>query len=119
MLHILTTSGVTRKERKNKNAPVCEYSGPVLDYTCNRVCDHCRRCIRKGKTPHLALANGLWLGKVPDELKSLRFVEKLLIARVQHTCSYVKVASGMRKMKANIIAFESPISKIYNILPPP
>jgi len=119
MLHILTTPGVTRKERKTQNAPLHEYSGPVLDYTCNRVCDHCRRCIRKGKTPHLALANGLWLGKVPDELKSLRFVEKLLIARVRHTCSYVKVASGMRKMKANIIAFESPIPKIYNILPPP
>ena len=67
----------------------------------------------------MALANNLWLGKVPEELKNIRFVEKLLIARVRHTCSYVKVASGMRKMKANIIAFESPIPKIYNILPPP
>jgi hypothetical protein len=35
MLHILTTSGVTRKERTNKNDPLHEYSGPVLDYTCN------------------------------------------------------------------------------------
>ena len=119
LLHILTTPGVTHKERKNQNDPLQEYSGPVLDYTCNQVCDHCWGCIRKGKTPRLALANGLWLGKVPDELKSLRFVEKLLIARVRHTCSYVKVASGMRKMKANIIAFESPIPKVYNILPPP
>ena len=42
-----------------------------------------------------------------------------MIARVQHTCSYVKVASGMCKMKADIIAFESPMPKIYNILPPP
>jgi hypothetical protein len=25
----------------------------------------------------------------------------------------------MRKMKANIIAFESPIPKIYDVLPPP
>ena len=119
MLHILATPGVTRVERKNNKSLLCEYSGPVLDYTCNRVCDHCRGSIRKGKIPQLALANGLWLGKVPDELKSLRFVEKLLIARVRHTCSYVKVASGMRKMKANIIAFESPIPKVYNILPPP
>ena len=53
--------------------------------------------VRKGKVPCLALANGLWLGKVPDELKSLRFVEKLLIAGVCHTCCYVKVASGMQK----------------------
>ena len=41
MLHILTTPGVTCVERKNQNSPLCEYSGPVLDYTCNRVCDHC------------------------------------------------------------------------------
>src|SRR6266567_1063967 len=98
---------------------VCEYNGPVLDYSCSKICNDCRMSVRKGKVPRLALANGLWLGKVPDELKSLRFVEKLLIARVCHTCCYVKVASGMRKMKANIIAFESPIPKIYDILPPP
>ena len=67
--------------------------------------------MRKTRVPRLALANGLWLGKVPDELKSLHFIEKLLIAKVQHTCSYVKVASGMWKMKANIIAFESPVPK--------
>jgi hypothetical protein len=82
MLHILSTPGVTRIERKNLKSPVREYSGPVLDYTCNCVCDHCRSSIRNGKIPHLALANNLWLGKVPEELKNLRFVEKLLIARV-------------------------------------
>ncbi|KDR79829.1 hypothetical protein GALMADRAFT_18262, partial [Galerina marginata CBS 339.88] len=113
LLHVLSSSGVTRTERKQSNSPIREYTGPVLDYSCNRVCDDCRSTIRKGKVPRLALANGLWLGRVPDELKSLRFVEKLLIARVRHTCSYVKVASGMRKMKANIIAFESPIPKVY------
>ena len=119
LLHILSSAGVTRIERKEEKSPVREYSGPVLDYSCSHVCDNCRGTIRNGKVPRLALANGLWLGKVPDELKSLRFVEKLLIAKVRHTCSYVKVASGMRKMKANIIAFESPVPKIYNILPPP
>ena len=25
----------------------------------------------------------------------------------------------MRKMKANVVAFESPIPKVYNVLPPP
>ena len=65
------------------------------------------------------MAQNLWIGTVPEELKCLRFVEKILIARVHHTCSFVKVASGMRKMKANVVAFESPIPKIYEILPPP
>ena len=31
---------------------------------------------------------------------------------------YVKVASGMQKMKANVIAFKSPIPKVYDMLPP-
>ena len=46
-------------------------------------------------------------------------MEKILVARVRHTCAYVKVASGMRKMKANVVAFESPMPKIYAVLPPP
>lgn len=47
------------------------------------------------------------------------FVEKMLIARVRHTCAYVKVASGQRKMKANVVSFEAPVQKVYNMLPPP
>jgi hypothetical protein len=118
-LHVLERKGLTRIERKSDATKVREYPGPVLDYSCSRICDGCRMSVRKGKVPRLALAKGLWLGKVPDELKSLRFVEKLLIARVRHTCCYVKVASGMRKMKANVIAFQSPIPKVYDVLPPP
>lgn len=118
-LHILETQGVTRVERKSVTAPVKEYKGAVLDYSCNRICNTCRVSIRNGKVPRISLANNLWIGKVPEELSSLRYVEKMLIARVRHTCAYVKVASGMRKMKANIIAFESPVPKIYSILPPP
>ena len=119
LLHILVNPGVTRKERKDTISHIQEFSGPVLDYQCNKICDQCRKAIRANKIPRLALANNLWIGKVPEELKCLRFVEKILIARVRHTCSFVKVASGMRKMKANVVAFESPIPKIYDILPPP
>ena len=118
-LGILEAPAVTRIERRTADAQIKEYTGPVLDYTCSQICDTCRKDVRKGKVPRLALANNLWLGKVPDELKNLRFVEKILIAKVRHTCAYVKVASGMRKMKANVVAFESPISKIYSVLPPP
>ena len=118
-LSVLDAPGITRMERKNHAAPIKEFKGPVLDYSCSAICDGCRSDVRRGKVPRLALARGLWLGKVPDVLSNLTFVEKLLVARVRHTCAFVKVASGMCKMKANIIAFESPIQKIYNILPPP
>jgi hypothetical protein len=119
ILKILEAPGVTRMERKSDSSPVREYKGPVLDYGCNSICNGCRGDIRRGKVPRLALSNNLWLGAVPSVLKNLSFVEKILVARVRHTCAFVKVASGMRKMKANIVAFESPIPKIYNILPPP
>lgn len=119
LLGILEAPGVTRVQRKNDKCSIKEYRGPVLDYSCSSVCDACRKDLRNGKVPRLALARNLWLGSVPDVLKNLTFVEKILIARVRHTCAFVKVASGMRKMKANIVAFESPVQKIYNILPPP
>ena len=119
LLSILEVPGVTRVERTSDAKPVKEFKGPVLDYSCSAICEDCRVHVRKGKVPRLALARGLWLGNVPPVLGNLSFVEKLLVARVRHTCAFVKVASGMRKMKANIVAFESPIQKIYNTLPPP
>ena len=119
LLSIIEAPGVTRMERKSTACPVKEYPGPVLDHSCSQVCNGCRRDIRKGKVPRLALANNLWIGRVPEALKCLRYVEKVLVARVRHTCAYVKVASGMRKMKANVVAFESPTPKIYTVLPPP
>ncbi|PPR04686.1 hypothetical protein CVT24_011903 [Panaeolus cyanescens] len=118
-LSILHASGVTRLERVAVADPVKEYTGPVIDHSCDSVCDPCRRFVREGKVPKLALANGLWIGEVPVQLKRLRFAERLLVARVRHTCAYVKVASGMRKMKANVIAFENPLPKVYKKLPPP
>ena len=118
-LGILEAPGITRIERKTDAASIKEFKGPVLDYSCSAICDGCRSDVRQGKVPRLALSRGLWLGKVPLVLDNLTFVEKLLVARVRHTCAFVKVSSDMRKMKANIVAFESPIQKIYNILPPP
>lgn len=108
LLHILQKEGVTHVEQKTEDQKIHEYSGAVLDYSCSKICNDCHMSVRKGKVPSLALENGLWLGKMPDGLKYLCFVEKL-IAKVPHTWCYVKVASAMQKMKANVIAFQSPI----------
>jgi len=118
-LHSLATPGATRVERNSSSVPLREYKGPVLDYNCTMICNSCRGSIRNGKIPKLALANGLWIGDVPPQLKCLNFVEKMLVARIRHTCAYVKVASGMRKMTANVVAFQSPVPKVYTMLPPP
>ena len=91
----------------------------VLDDTCNKLCNDCRSSIRKGKVPEFALAKGLWIGKVPKELSDLRFIEKLLIARLHHNCCFVHVASGLRKMTSHVVAFQAPTPKLYHALPPP
>ena len=117
-LSILSVPGITRRERYSISDPIIEYTY-AIDETCANVCDSCHGFIIKKKIPPLSLASGLWLGSVPSILSSLHFVEKMLIARIRHSCCAIKIASGMRKMKANAIAFQSPISKIYDTLPPP
>ena len=119
-LHILQGQGITRVERKNSSKSIQEFKGPVLDYRCNRICDICRKHIRKGQIPRNALAKGLWIGAVPDELTSLKFIERLLVARVRINSCFVRIgASGLKKMTSHVIAFESPVPKVYRRLPPP
>ena len=118
-INLLKVDGVTRKARCKSSDPVRELRGPILAPDCNRVCPICIESLDKNKVPTLALANGLWVGKIPDELKDLTYAEQLLIARVRHNRCIVKVSSGMSKMCANAISFSNPMPKIYNILPPP
>jgi hypothetical protein len=117
LLHLLSASGMTRNERSSESDTISEYSH-TLDLTCDKICNECQSSLRKDKIPRFALAKGLWLGNVPEVLSSLRFVERMLVARVRHSSCCVRIASGMRKMKANAIAFQSPIPVIFNILPP-
>jgi hypothetical protein len=118
-INVLNVDGVTRKARCKSSDPVRELRGPILAPGCNRACPICVECLEKKKMPTLALANGLWVGKIPDALKDLTYAEQLLIARVHHNRCIVKVSSGMFKMRANAISFSNPMPKIYNVLPPP
>ena len=116
---ILKVDGVTRKARSKSSDPVKEMRGLILAPGCNKVCPICVESLDKKKVPTLALANGLWIGEIPDELQGLTYAEQLLIARVRHNRCIVKVSSGMYKMCANAISFSNPMPKIYNVLPPP
>jgi len=114
----LIRSEITRMERHAHNEPIQDIPGPVIDTECNHICTECHSYLQKNQIPPFALARGFWIGKVPKQLTSLTYVEKLLIARVRHNRCVVKVASGRYKMRANAITFQHPISKIYNTLPP-
>ncbi|KAH6907195.1 hypothetical protein BKA70DRAFT_1038012, partial [Coprinopsis sp. MPI-PUGE-AT-0042] len=120
-LKILEVPGITRKERKAGSASRsgAGHSGPVLDTSCSKVCQECRRFLIKGELPKFALANGFWIGKPPAELTELRYVERLIVAKVRHSVCWATVASGGKKMKANVICYEVSVPKVYSMLPPP
>ncbi|KAJ6474179.1 hypothetical protein C8R45DRAFT_1160371, partial [Mycena sanguinolenta] len=89
------------------------------------VCVDCESSLRRNIVPTHALANHLWIGQVPWQLRDLKFAEQILIAKVRHNLGgaarriacVVRVVSGRRKMMANAIMFPSPISKVYHTLP--
>ena len=119
-LHILELEGGTRNDRRKLADKIESGTRPIIDHTCDQVCEGCRREIHLGKVPHCALANGLWIGDVPQELQDLHYIEKLLVQKVWVNGCFVCVASsGQRKIVAHAIAFESLVAKVYNILPPP
>lgn len=114
----LVEPGLVRLERRLCSDPVRYASGPVLATGLTMVCEGCSLSLTKGKRPLNALANGFWVGEVPDELASLTFVEQLLVARVRTNRCVVHVSSGQSKMMANAISFSAPTVKVYSRLPP-
>ena len=73
---------------------------------------------QKKIVPLLSLANGNWLGDVPDELRGLSYAEKLLVAKVRKNWCIVRIDSGFHEMHASAVLFPNPVTKIYKALPP-
>ncbi|KAH6888905.1 hypothetical protein BKA70DRAFT_1041779, partial [Coprinopsis sp. MPI-PUGE-AT-0042] len=109
----LNVQGISRLPRQRSSDPILDVPGPVLDHRLDKVCSSCVRQLKKSRIPRLALANGLWLGEVPNELSNLTFDEKLPIARVRHNRCVVRVTSGRAKMIANVIMFANPMPEVY------
>ncbi|VDC07039.1 unnamed protein product [Peniophora sp. CBMAI 1063] len=79
--------------------------GKDIDVT---VCAECYNALTRAydKPPRLSLANGLWLGDVPFELRGLTLSEQLLIARVYPRVFIVKLrpkgrSSGEEELMQN------------------
>ncbi|SJL08858.1 uncharacterized protein ARMOST_12229 [Armillaria ostoyae] len=126
-MSVLENPQVTRMEHDMTEQPIRSADGPVIDEGLPYICIRCRASVREGKVPAKSLANGLWLGAVPEVLSKLTFAERLLVSKVRHNCCFVKVSLasvghpglGSRKMISHIISFDTPVAKVYNILPPP
>ena len=55
------------------------------------ICYKCYINLERGNLPSFALANDMWIGRVPDCLKSLTLAERLLIAKYLPTAYVVKL----------------------------
>ena len=118
-MSLLYRPEVTRKARAQITDPIESLPGPVLASDCDGVCPNCFNVLKKGKTPRNALANGLWLGDIPDELKDLSWMEKRLIARISTNTCVIRVhASKLYKMRTNVVCRAIPMKKVYDVLPP-
>ncbi|KAI0041270.1 hypothetical protein FA95DRAFT_1451682, partial [Auriscalpium vulgare] len=110
---------ITRQERRSLQDDLLPHTGPVL-IESEFICKVCCGSLKKRKMPISALANGNWLGDIPEPLQGLSWAEKMLVSRVCHNRSVVRVvSSGMHKMSANAVFFSTPTPKVYASLPPP
>ncbi|EKM53165.1 uncharacterized protein PHACADRAFT_99731, partial [Phanerochaete carnosa HHB-10118-sp] len=106
--------------RDSTKQPIEDISGPVLDKSCKHICSKCHdSCLQERRIPHLALANGLWIGQVPLQLQGLLWTEQLLIAKVIRNYCVVRVSkSKMHKLRANAVCRAVSMPKILSVLPP-
>lgn len=91
------------------------------------VCTHCHRALRRARKPKYALANGLWIGNVPHELRDLTLPEQMLLSlqfpRVYIMKLYPKdrqVAGHpeqlQRGMAGNLVSLACNVEKIVDML---
>jgi hypothetical protein len=59
---------------------VFKLDGPILADGCDQICIDCEAKLIAGGTPTHSLANQLWIGELPWQLKDLTWAEKMMIA---------------------------------------
>ncbi|KAJ7936602.1 hypothetical protein B0H13DRAFT_1449630, partial [Mycena leptocephala] len=72
--------------------------------------------------PLRSYANGLWIGKIPDELLDLTFLEEQCIARARATKCMYKLSvgpSGQFAARGNVCILPQDSTSILNAMPVP
>ena len=91
------------------------------------LCGQCHSALKREKIPPLSLANGTFLGPIPDELKDLTIIEEAMIARCRAKCWIVQLKEenptivapdSQRGFKGHIIIYPQRPSEIAKMLPP-
>ena len=106
-LSLLEQPAITCLECASSSEEIRVIPGPVIDRKCTHICVDCESSLLSKKRPKLAMANGLWIGDIPNVLKGLTFTERMMIACIRHNRCVVRVSSGRAKMVANRNTFQS------------
>lgn len=106
----------------------CITTGPRLEDVQVVVCDSCfsELSTPRQEPPKYSLANGLWYGDVPWQLKCLTFPEQLLISRLYPRVFVIKLYPKdgrphspdtlQSALKGNITTFELNLDKIADMV---
>lgn len=84
--HVLTNGMLLHRSPRTHAHQTDNAGFAVVD-----VCNPCVCALRRNKTPALALANEMWIGDVPLEIKVLMLPERILIARFFPAAYIVKL----------------------------
>ena len=116
------------------------FENSFMQKQCGRlygyICHDCSHALNANKTPALSLANGMWIGDVPQELSILTLPEKVLIAKYFPATYIVKLfpkkkgatqwsSSGLNSgVKGNVSTYKLNTEDIVGmidpkIMPPP
>lgn len=92
------------------------------------LCTSCSRSLNRENLPKHALANKLYTGPVPNELKDLTMIEECMIARARAKSWIVKLQendsdfalpTAQRGLKGHTIIYPQQPDQLTKILPPP
>lgn len=92
-----------------------------------RLCSICYQDVRKKKLPRLSLANELYIGMVPEELKDLTAIEESMISLCRAKCwivqmkedgAEVSLPHAQRGMRGHVIIYPQRPEMIAKMLPP-
>ncbi|KAJ3558871.1 hypothetical protein NM688_g667 [Phlebia brevispora] len=109
-----------------------DLDGVSVDRSRVQLCKPCASSLGRGRLPALALANRLYVGPVPDELKCLTDIEEVMISQCRAKCCIVRLKDDsvkingkrtldnmQRALKGNIIEYPQYPTKLLTVLPPP
>ena len=93
------------------------------------VCSSCRDDLQLQSTapPQFSLANGLWIGPIPEDIKCLSFLEQVIVAPIRHKCYVFKLrpkcagngvdpSTLQRAMRGNVTSYDLNIPGTIHLL---